>query len=249
MDNLRAAWAWAVAREMFDAIAPALRSFGCLFEYSGWLKEGAALLEPVVQAGRRITDTLAGRALLGEALSVQATLFFRLGQFVRARPRVAESVAWLGPLNNSSLLARPLLLYGIILHLDGELDESQTQLEEALVCARAAGDRWAEAYAGYNLGYIASLRGDHRGGYDTMCAGLALWRDLGDPRSIALGLNHLSPTTILLGKYQEAEAFLQESLALCQEGGDRWGMGTALRNLGQAELAHVRRLTPAHSRA
>jgi tetratricopeptide (TPR) repeat protein len=60
---------------------------------------------------------------------------------------------------------------------------------------------------------------------------------MGDPRSIALGLNFLSPTAIRLGHYQETEAFLQESLRLCQEVGDRWGMGTALRYLGLAALA------------
>ena len=31
-------------------------------------------------------------------------------------------------------------------------------------------------------------------------------------------------------------SFLQESLKLCEEVGDRWGMGTALRNLGLAAL-------------
>jgi tetratricopeptide (TPR) repeat protein len=69
-----------------------------------------------------------------------------------------------------------------------------------------------------------------------MLAGLALWRELGDPSATALGLNYISPTAIYLGQLEEAEAFLQESLSLLTEVGDRWGMGTAYRLLGLAAL-------------
>lgn len=237
IDNLRAAWDWAVKREMFDVIAPAVRGFGCLFELSGWLEEGVALLEPVVQAGFAAPDDPARQAMLGEALTQQALLLFRLGCFTGAQARLRACLALLRPFAKPDLLARPLLYHGTILFLDGELDESQARLEEALVCARAAGDRWAEAYAFYDLGYLAHLRGDPRAGYRQMTAGVSLWRAVGDPRTIALGLNYLSPAAIELGLCQEAEAFLQESLGLCQDAGDRWGMGTALRFLGVAALA------------
>lgn len=50
-------------------------------------------------------------------------------------------------------------------------------------------------------------------------------------------MNFLSPVAIQLGRYAEAETFLQESLALCQEVDDRWGMGTALRFMGLTALA------------
>jgi tetratricopeptide (TPR) repeat protein len=52
-----------------------------------------------------------------------------------------------------------------------------------------------------------------------------------------LGLNFLSPIAIKLGRYQEAQTFLQESLTLCVQLGDRWGIGTAYRYLGLAALA------------
>jgi tetratricopeptide (TPR) repeat protein len=64
-----------------------------------------------------------------------------------------------------------------------------------------------------------------------------MWRELGDPRYTALGLNFISPTAMHLGRLEEAQAFLQESLALSTQVGDRWGMGTAYRILGLAALA------------
>lgn len=70
-----------------------------------------------------------------------------------------------------------------------------------------------------------------------MMAGLAIWRKLGDPHYIALGLNFLVPTLVRLGRYQEAKTFMQESIALCELTRNRWGMGTAYRFLGLAYLA------------
>ncbi|RIK28320.1 MAG: hypothetical protein DCC52_08605 [Chloroflexi bacterium] len=70
-----------------------------------------------------------------------------------------------------------------------------------------------------------------------MQEGLALWRKLGDPHSISLGLNFLVETQIALGRSEEAIAAMHESIALCERTQNRWGMGTAYRYLGLAELA------------
>ena len=40
-----------------------------------------------------------------------------------------------------------------------------------------------------------------------------------------------------LGRYTEAESGLLESLRLCKESGNRWGMGTAYRYLGLVKMA------------
>lgn len=70
-----------------------------------------------------------------------------------------------------------------------------------------------------------------------MQEGLRLWRELGDPHSISLGLNFLVETQIALERYEEAIAWMQESIALCERTKNRWGMGTAYRYLGAATLA------------
>lgn len=237
IDNLRAAWSWAVRWGMFDALATAVRGFGALFELSGWLGEGAALLEPVILAGRTAPDDPARRRMLGEALTQQALLLFRRGEFAQGRQRTRESLTLLRPFADPELLLQPLIFDGVLLFLQGDLDEAQARLEEALSHARAVGDLWCEVYADFNLGYLAHLRGEHLAGYTRMRAVLARWRAVGDPRTISLALNHLSPAAVQLGRFDEAEAFLQEGLALCQQLGDRWGMGSALRYMGMAALA------------
>lgn len=236
-DNLRAAWDWAIGRGLFDAIAPAVRAFGCLFELSGWLEEGVKLLEAAVQAvDGQVEESLRCR-LVGEALAQQALLLMRQGRFAASLARAGESLALLRPLAAPNLLVRPLLFRSIILHMTDALGESQAAVEEALACARTTGDRWGEVYADFLLGHVVHLRGDHQAGYARMRRSLGLWRTVGDPHSIALGLNFFSPAAIALGHFAEAEASLQESLALGRQLGDRWSIGTSLRFLGLAALA------------
>jgi len=106
-----------------------------------------------------------------------------------------------------------------------------------LECAQASNDRWFEAYAIYNLGYVDSLMGDYQKGNEQMLVGLDIWRTIGDPHYIALGLNFMVPTLIKLGLYEEAKGFMIESITLCERAKNRWGMGTAYRYLGSAYLA------------
>jgi predicted ATPase/transcriptional regulator with XRE-family HTH domain len=237
IDNVRVAWDWAVQREKFLSLRPALRSFGKLFDLRGWLRDGIEQLERVVQGLRDGSDDEERQKVLGQALAQQGLLCFRQGRHDRAQTLFEESLRLLHPFGDPALLCDPLLWQGVIMFLCGQFQQAQSLTDECLACARAAGDSWFVAHSLYNQGYIASQRGLYAEGYEQMSAGLALWRRLGDPRFTALGLNFLSPTAIKLGRYEEARAFSQESLALCLQVGDRWGIGTAYRMLGLAALA------------
>jgi predicted ATPase/transcriptional regulator with XRE-family HTH domain len=237
VDNLRAAWAWAVEREKFGPIGQALRSFALLFDIGGWVRQGSEQVALVVQALRARCNDEDRQRVLGQALTQQGDLLFRQGQFGQALIQFEESLSILRPIGDPTLLAGPLIFSGTIMHLMGEIGRAQSLIDEGLACAQVAGDQWFVAYALLNQGYIASLVGRYAEGYEQMLAGLAMWRALGDARYTALGLNFISPTAIKLGLQEEAQAFLQESLKLCTQVGDRWGMGTAYRNLGLAALA------------
>jgi predicted ATPase/transcriptional regulator with XRE-family HTH domain len=236
IDNVRAAWAWAVRRGRFGSLGQALRCFGWLYEMRGWFREGIEQLELVVQGTRGSSADEVRQKVLGQALAQQGLLFFRQGQHSRAQALFAESLATLRPFDDPALLLDPLIFSGTIMFLDGETGQAQARLEECLACARAAEEPWFAAYALYNRGYVASLRGRYDEAYEQMLVGLAEWRALGDSRHTALGLNHISPTAMRLGHLDEALAFLEESLMLCTQVGDRWGMGTAYRHLGLLAL-------------
>lgn len=237
IDNLRTAWDWAVVQRKFDVISPALRAFGCLFELSGWLDEGIKLLETVIQAANGQAEESLWRRLAGEALAQQSLLLMRQGHFGLSLQRANASLALVRPLTDPDLLVRPLIFRSIIQHMAGELDESEAAVVEARACARLVGDRWGATYADFLHGYVIHLRGDHQAGYVRMRSSVEQWRAVGDPHTRALCLNFFGPVAIQLGHFTEAEASLQEGLALGRQVDDRWSIGTSLRFLGLAALA------------
>jgi predicted ATPase/transcriptional regulator with XRE-family HTH domain/Tfp pilus assembly protein PilF len=237
MDNLRAAWAWAIEREKFALVAPAVRGLGWFFEVSGLIHEGIEHFEPLVRALKAKPEKPIGQRALGQALTQQGLLCFRKGHFERAQRLLAQGLATLRPLGDPTLLTDALIYLGVIVHLRGDLEYSQVLFEEGLACAQPVAYEWFAAYAIYNLGYIASLRGQYARGRAQMFKGLAIWRRVGDPHSMALGLHYLAPTLVKLGSCDQARAFLQEALELCQQSGNRWGMGTSYRHLGLVEMA------------
>jgi predicted ATPase/transcriptional regulator with XRE-family HTH domain len=237
LDNIRAAWKWAVKQKSFELIGRAVRSIGWYFELAGLHSEGIEQFELLIQSLKTVSRHGLLNRLLGLTTMQQGLLYFRKGQVHVAIEVYKDSVAILRPLGDPALLADALTFLGIILHLHGEYKESKALLQEALEYSQAIKDEWFEAYAIYNLGYIDSLMGDYQKGYEKMQTGLDMWREIGDLHYIALGLNFLVSTLINLGRYEEAKASMLESIALCEHAKNRWGMGTAYRYLGLATMA------------
>ena len=234
MENIRVAWGRAIKRKEFMLIGSTVRSLGWMFEVAGLLHEGIEQLEQLIQALQLEAPSESSDRTLGTALAHQGLLYFRKGQFIHSQELYKKSITILRPSGNQLLLADALVYLGIITHLSGDFETAQALLEEGLACAQTADDGWIAAFAILNLGYIASQRGFYNEGYQQMLQGLQTWRALGDPHSITMGLNFMVPTLLRLGRHEEAIASMYESIALCEQTRNRWGMGTAHRFLGLA---------------
>ena len=234
IDNIRTAWAWAIQHKKYAKLGLAGRGFGWYYEIAGLYLEGIDQLEMLVQALKAGPRTSQWDRVLGLALLHQALLFFRKGEFRHAQKLYEESILVLRLTGDQTLLMDALIFLGIILHLTGDYKRAKLSVEEGLIYARSNHDGWFEAYAILNLGYIASLMGHYEGGYEQMMVALDKWREVGDPHYIALCMNFMVPTLNQLGRFEEAKSFMQESIALCEQSKNRWGMGTAYRYLGLA---------------
>lgn len=237
IDNIRAAWVWAINQKKFALLGQAGRAFGWFLEITGLYREGIEQFELLVQALRAEPSNNLWQRVLGLALIHQALLYFRKGEFDLARKLYEESILILRPIGDQNLLADSLAFCGTILHLQGEYERARSCLEEGLFFAQQSEERWFEAWAVYNLGHVDSLIGRYSQGYGQMMVGLNMWRALGDPQSIALALNFLVTTLIKLGRFQEAETYMYESIALCEQSRNHWGRGTAYRYLGLTYIA------------
>lgn len=237
MENIREAWIGSIERGDLMLPASAGRSLGWYFEVGGLLYEGIDFLEQLIQALRLRAEDPEMRKALGKALAQQSLLFFRKGEFGRAQANLEESLSLLRPSRDQAALMDPLCYLAIISHLNGELDRSQALGEEGLAFARAERDDWFGAFFLLNLGFVDGLRGRSDEAYEKMQAAVAIWRRCGDPHSLAMGLNFMTPALIQLRRYEEAEAGMLESIAVCARTGNRWGTGTAYRFLGAVKLA------------
>ncbi|MDQ3700595.1 MAG: tetratricopeptide repeat protein [Chloroflexota bacterium] len=96
-------------------------------------------------------------------------------------------------------------------------------------------------------GALAGYQGDPATARGRYAESLALWRELGDRRGIAVCLSGLGNTARTQGDYAAARPLLEESLAIWREIGDREGAAVALGQLGagaylQGDYASARAL-------
>jgi predicted ATPase/transcriptional regulator with XRE-family HTH domain len=239
MDNFRAAWDWAVAHNEFALIEPSLRMLAIFYDIRGWLQEGFDSLGRTITALEAVhghtPSTRQNQLALGHFLAARALLASRMGQYQQAQVMLERSLEILRPLDEPGVLVEPVTFLGMAMELTGNYPRASELYSEGLEIARAIGDRWFTALC---LTCMTGLTGltyktlSPESAYAGFQSVVSDWREIGDPRLTALGLNMLSWSASTLGQYDAARLALEESVILCQSIGDRWGLGFAYRGLG-----------------
>jgi predicted ATPase/transcriptional regulator with XRE-family HTH domain len=241
MDNIRAAWDWAIAHGDFTLIEQALRTFAMFYDTGGWFQEGLDTLGRAVNALEASHDHLPPDRTyllaLGHLLTTRSLFAYRLGQHERAQAMLERALEFLRPLQEPRALVEPLAFLGSVMTLTGNYARATELLSEGLEVARAVGDRWFAAICLSLQGNVAMLIGQYEKAQQRSQSAVADWRAVGDPRFTAYGLNILSQNALMLGRYDEARAALEESVALSMSTGARWTLGSAYLGLGAVAQA------------
>jgi tetratricopeptide (TPR) repeat protein/transcriptional regulator with XRE-family HTH domain len=130
------------------------------------------------------------------------------------------------------------------LDVHGHWDQSAALHHSALVAARQAGDRLAEADALSELGALQRETGSYPAAAATLARALALYRDIGDQPGQASTLNELGFLRVLTGDYPAAAACHQQALELVRGLGYPRGQAWTLNG-----LALVQHMTGDHPAA
>jgi len=248
MDNFRAAWDWAVVHGEFALIEQALRTFFMLYDTFGWFQEGLDMLGRAVDALEmahghsppEITEQVA----LGHILATRSWFAYRLANYGQAQRMLERSLEILRPLNEPRVLVESLTYLGRVMEFTGNYARALELYSEGLEMATAISDRW---FATLCLTLHTALVGLTHDmvkpeiTYERLQSAVADWRLIGDPSLIAFGLDFLSRSALRLGRYDEARAALEETIALNSSIGFGWGLGSAYRELGivaQAQGEH-----------
>jgi predicted ATPase/DNA-binding CsgD family transcriptional regulator len=208
-NNLRAALQYALDHDPVSA----LRLAGALYRFwfsHGHLIEGVQWLRSALARSADHAD--GARAT---ALAAAGGLLRELGEFDPAVRHLDEAISSYRALGDPAGLVFALFQLASVWMYQGESARARPLLENGLGLARQIGDRTGEAL---HLGTLAFMDAD----LPRCEQSLALRRELGEPRAIAMALGHLGNTALLAGDYARADAALREGLALARQIEDRW---------------------------
>jgi hypothetical protein len=228
VDNMRAAFAWAIQNEPEFALrlasATSMYWFlsGLSSESEGWLAAALALPQEAVPI-----------AVRAAALQYYAVRLAKMSTVVHAETAARESLELRRSLHDSSGCARSASALAHVL-LQGNQDQhAYRYAEEALRLADAAGDSQARAWA---LGTMAKAAPSVREACSIGERAAAEHRAAGNQRELAGLKTSLAYTALVHGDHAAAESLSLEALDAARAYGDPWLLALAQGNAGLATL-------------
>jgi tetratricopeptide (TPR) repeat protein len=250
IDNVRAAWHWAVTHAKAAELGQSLESLHLFYYAQGWVQEGeeafreaAAGLAVALDKGTQPGDYLLA-LVHGQLLARQGRFAYRAGLYREATRLLQDSLAIFRRLEDqgypSARKEKAFSLYNLggILRRDGEYQKAQQLCQESLSIYHESDDQRGMARASRQLGIVAAQLGEYEDAQRRFQQALDLYRALDDQYGIANTLNDLGIVADALGRYAEAKQLYQECLAIRRQIGQLGGIGASLNNLGYFAYLH-----------
>jgi predicted ATPase/DNA-binding SARP family transcriptional activator len=237
IENVHAAWHWAVQNGRADIIARAVHGLWLFSEITGRYDaaraafgEAAAVLEMPANAldSNDVTRALA----LGRVLTDLGSFAARVGNHEQGSALITESITILRQVGTPADLGLALNFKAMYAHARQDYLGEQQDLQESIRCFTAANDNWGLAYSMNDLGLAAFLLGDSVEAKRLCQQSLDTFIEIGDKRGMAFALKNLGVITGELGDYSEARQNLTACLETYRSIGHRWGTADALSRLG-----------------
>lgn len=235
IENIRAAWQWAVKHEDVQVLDKCLVALFYFYDIRGWVQEG---VEAFREAVNKLWEIKANRPekvnplVFAQAMVRCGRLYHLLGQYDRARDLIDEGLALFKAQNDRQGEAISLNYLGKIAYRLGDYIESIKYCQESLTICREIDYRWGIVSALETLGGSTESMGEYNGARRYLEEGLKICRQINDRRGIAALLNGLGHVEWRLGNLDETSKLCRESLEIYREIGDRRGMSLAFKNLG-----------------
>ncbi len=218
LDNIRAAWQWAVEQQAADLLAPALAHLIEFYQFKGLYREG---YEAVTLALAHVRAPL---SLVNQMRLAQVVFCEKLGDLETAIG-LARQVIGTGDGSVPAFIA-----LGRLHELRGEYEESVAALEQALQVVQDDSADMAHIWS--ILGSVHRSRGAVEACVQAQEQSLRINRALGQEMQVAENHAYLSLIYKDTGAYTEAIAHIQEALAIAQRLNHRENIGRFTQNQG-----------------
>ena len=248
VDNVRAAWAWAIERDQVDWLDRALEGMCMFYEWGSHAAEGEAACRKAADrldapSTHRQAGSVSGNRLrvLAHALAWQGVFSETLGS--EAVDRCFErALAALDRADSSDPAPdvrreRAFILGHMTVRLWSiDSGKARQSAERSLELYRTLGDRRGMAEARMALGMAIFGQGALESAKQLFEDSLSLLRAQGDRRAMIWPLIWSSWTCGWLGQTEEGERAARESVAIAHQVGDRFMIEWATRTLCDAYL-------------
>lgn len=244
LNNIRAAWDWAVAHSHLSLLKESAWVIWYYFdlrnmygEFVGmFVRAEEAILRAKDSANSNQTDSLAAQCdnAVCHLRIWRAFSGLRLGHVTEMRDLMQDSLTILRRQGDLAGLGDGLWVHGILSWLSGDFEVAAADLQESLEVNQALQRPWQVSFAYVLLGAVRHEQGGYNQAYELLGQGLAQSRRLGVPRNTVFALGLLARTTTALGRPEEVTQLMHENLRLATEMEDYSAMAYALENLGLA---------------
>ncbi|HEB65845.1 MAG TPA: tetratricopeptide repeat protein, partial [Chloroflexi bacterium] len=231
IENIRAAWQWAIEEGALSHLRRAAGALGRFYDMRSWFAEGR---DAFAQAAERLRALPAPdeRALciLGQVTAQLAWFEVQMGAYQEAVEHL-EVVRSRLPEACSRERAALLNVLGSARYELGEFERATRCFKEAIEVASTC-DAWlALAFANNYLGSIARTRGEFSRAETFFTRSLDFYQRLEDQWGIARVFNNLGSMAGVAGDYSGAKKAFERSLAIRRALGDQAGVAGCLHNL------------------
>lgn len=221
LDNLQAAWHWAVTASRPEVLAACLGSLQAYADSRGWLRAAEVLL------GEALTGLSCGDEELTVTLLIaRGSVRNRMGAYALAEADLERA---LGITGVNASRASALAHLGAAAYLQGRHGEARQRLELA---AGLAQESRLRAMCSSLLGRVALEEGRHDDAEAAFNASLALARETGDSRSVRWAMNQLGLMAYFRGDLDNAQRLFEDAFELARTAGDMALVKEAATGLG-----------------
>ena len=257
LDNVRAAWHWAIAHKDIEAVEKAAESLYYFSDIQGAFHEGDALFDQAVvalAAEETVLDDASGdtavvakqESLVGFLMVFQGWMHSERGRFGKAQKLIEQGLSLIRQAGERSATlpvgdqryreAFALMHLGWVLFEQEESSEAKQRAQAALPLFSEVGDRWGELLCLLLLATIIEQDGDLATAEQYAQACLTICREIGERREQAIALMVVARNALAWGEYRKAKDYLQPAIQISRELNDSTSKVKALRDRGRLAI-------------
>jgi predicted ATPase/DNA-binding CsgD family transcriptional regulator len=242
IENIQAAWKWAVITSRIDLIERALYSLCAFYDVRGRFEDGEAMCS---MASEKFSELSSGdQDGSNYCLPVWARVLAWQSRFTQdveisneLLHKSQEIINCVGLSDDRHKEAQVLTWYRFGRHFSwNDRLKAKGYFLKSLEMSRELGDKWSEARSLSDLGWVAWVTGAFDEAERMLNDSLKIQEEIGDQRGAADSLNMMAVLVKHLGRLEEAQRLHLESLAILEKLGAKFEIAIRLYALANAMI-------------